>query len=70
MAGPAAPVRIEDLTVGSLVRLASGSPKMGVLGVSDGLVEVLWWSDGLGILTDKIPAALLVYPRTAEEPAS
>jgi uncharacterized protein YodC (DUF2158 family) len=60
-------VDIKDLRVGSVVRLVSGSPKMAVTGLAEGgLIEVLWWSERLGILTDKIAVELLVYPRTAE----
>ncbi|MES2035103.1 MAG: hypothetical protein V4466_13085 [Pseudomonadota bacterium] len=72
-------VRTEDLRPGSIVRLASGSPKMVVSGVDRGLVHVTWWSERLGILKNAFAPVLLVYPRgpeaasalpeAAEEPA-
>lgn len=62
-------VRIEDLRVGSLVRLASGSPKMVVSGVDRGLVHVTWWSDRLGISKNAFAPALLVYPRGPDLPS-
>jgi uncharacterized protein YodC (DUF2158 family) len=73
-------VKIEDLKPGSVMRLASGSPKMVVSGVqvSDGppgspsrkipLVHVTWWSERLGILKNAFAAELLVYPRPALDP--
>lgn len=62
-------VKIEDLRVGSVVRLASGSPKMSVTGVgTDGQVKVIWWSDRLGVLDDHFPVEVLVYPRPLAGP--
>lgn len=59
-------IPIGDLSIGSVVRLISGSPKMAVVGLSDGnLVEVIWWSDALGVLTDKFPPEILTFPRVA-----
>lgn len=63
-------VKIEDLRTGSVVRLASGSPKMVVSGVDRGLVHVTWWSDRLGIQKNAFAPALLVYPRPMEPPAA
>lgn len=58
-------IPIADLKVGSVVRLLSGSPKMGVLSMTaDGQVECLWWSDRLGVCSDRFPAELLTWPRS------
>jgi uncharacterized protein YodC (DUF2158 family) len=61
-------VDIKDLVPGSVVRLGSGSPKMAVVKarVESGMVDVVWWSDRLGILEDTFPVAVLVYPRPAD----
>lgn len=61
-------IPLEDLKAGVVVRLMSGSPKMGVVGVRDGgMVECLWWSDQLGMCSDQIPAELLTWPRKEGE---
>lgn len=61
-------INFTELRTGSVVRLASGSPKMSVTGVDGGgLVECLWWSDRLGVITDRFPAEILVYPRPAAD---
>ncbi len=73
-------VKVEDLRPGSVVRLASGSPKMVVTGVQDQngsppnrertvLVHVTWWSERLGIQKNAFAPQLLVYPRPAAESA-
>jgi hypothetical protein len=44
-------VDVKALRPGALVRLVCGSPKMAVVGVRDtGLVEVVGWSDRIGVL--------------------
>lgn len=72
-------VKVDDLRVGTLVRLCSGSPKMAVTSVvecdehpGDWLVHVVWYSDGRGIETGKFDPTLLVYPRSTapEGPAA
>lgn len=63
-------VNPDDLKPGSLVRLASGSPKMVVSGVDRALVHVTWWSERLGICKNAFAPALLVYPRLMDPPAA
>jgi uncharacterized protein YodC (DUF2158 family) len=75
-------VDVDDLRLGSLVRLACGSPKMAVTAVVEDdehpkcwLVSVVWYSDLRGIETGTFPPNLLVYPRPAisgpgEEPST
>lgn len=70
-------VDINDLFVGAIVRLASGSPKMTVVGFSTAApaargekgrrieVRVLLWSDRQGFVRADLPPQLLVYPRPA-----
>lgn len=63
-------IKPEDIAVGDVVRLVSGSPKFTVtkLEAKDGgiVVSVLGWSDRLGFVEDEIPLELLVWPRSAE----
>lgn len=68
MTGWPNPVRARDLEPGAVVRLVCGSPKMAVTAVNGLNVEVLWWSDRLGLLTGKFHVDLLVYPRPMSEP--
>lgn len=59
---------IEDLREGSVVRLVSGSPKMVVTHARPdaGVVDVVWWSDRLGMQEDTFSPAILVYPRAPD----
>lgn len=68
MSGWPHPVRARDLEVGTVVRLVCGSPKMAVTGVNGLNVDVVWWSDRLGLLHGKFNVDLLVYPRPMHEP--
>lgn len=73
-------VKIEDLEIGSIVRLASGSPKMVVTGFGPQrgspprypqperqTVFVRGWSDRLGLFTAELNPLTLVYPRPTPE---
>lgn len=75
-------VKIEDLYIGCIVRLAGGSPKMvveriapaqslppGQRGPAPQLVHVVWWNDRTGLHRERFAPELLVYPRpVAAEP--
>lgn len=68
-------VNVDELHVGSLVRLASGSPKMAVVSVtrdddpSIWLVNVTWYSEPRGIETATFAPELLAWPRNGPLPA-
>lgn len=53
-------VKFENLSRGSVVRLISGSPRMAVTGpVAEDRIEVIWWSDRLGMQADTFSCDLL-----------
>jgi uncharacterized protein YodC (DUF2158 family) len=62
-------VDIKDLRVGSVVRLASGSPKMVVTGFGPAgamvpyTVMLRGWSDRIGMFVAELKPEILVYPR-------
>jgi hypothetical protein len=68
---------MQDLEVGSIVRLLSGSPKMTVTGFTPVQVggrraapihvQLLMWSDRLGFVNAKIEPRFLVFPRGSRE---
>jgi hypothetical protein len=68
-------IDINELRIGSLVRLASGSPKMTVIGFPGAAVprghkapprktvQVQFWSERLGLVKAELTPEALVYPR-------
>jgi hypothetical protein len=74
-------IDLAELSIGSVVRLVSGSPKMVVQGFgppADGppgcpppprqWAWVIWWSDQQGLMEHNFAGELLTYPR-ADRPA-
>lgn len=61
-------IAAEDLEVGAVVRLASGSIKFVVTNprTSTGLVALLGWADRVGVVRFEVSARALVWPRPAE----
>lgn len=66
---------IDELRIGAVVRLASGSPKMVVTGFGPSpapgrqphftRVEVLVWNERLGLIRTLLDPKVLVWPRSA-----
>lgn len=64
-------IKPEDISVGEVVRLKSGSPKLTVTGIEtaeDGVTEidVLLWHENHGFIENTFPLDLLVWPAARE----
>lgn len=58
----------QDLKIGSVVRLAGGSPKLTVEGfTTNGDTRLVGYSDSLGIYRASVHPACLVFPRPRPE---
>ena len=66
-------IKREDISVGDIVRLRSGSPKflvsdIGVVNAGgDYPVEIFGWSDRQGFVSRYVPLSWLCWPKPAED---
>jgi uncharacterized protein YodC (DUF2158 family) len=63
-------IKPDDISVGAVVRLKSGSPKFLVSAISyagdDPEVEIFGWADRLGFVSREVPLSWLVWPKRPE----
>lgn len=66
-------IKPEDIAVGAIVRLKSGSPKFTVRSIDhkdDGIMVTLFgWADRLGFVQETVPLEFLVWPKSPEDAA-